>query len=74
MTDIMKWLYADYIKPHIESQPKDGGEAMWFDLLNNNLYPQQKEALQAALDFYAAQGFRLGLKTGLALGEDLRAG
>lgn len=72
MTDIMKWFYADYIKPHIESQPKDAGESMWFDLLNNDLYPQQKEALQAALAFYAAQGFRLGLKTGLTLGEDLR--
>ena len=44
---------------------------MWFDRLDNELYPQEKESLQAVLAFYAAQGFRLGVRTGLALKEDL---
>ena len=47
MTDLMTWLYDHYIKPQIESQPKDATEAMWFDRLDNELYPQEKESLQA---------------------------
>ena len=72
MSDLMQWLYAHYIKPQVEVQPKDDGEAMWFDLLKNDLEPHLEEAHQAAAAFYTVQGFRLGLRTGLALGEDLR--
>ena len=71
MSNFMRWMYDHYIKPQIESQPKDATEAMWFDRLDNELYPQEKESLQAVLAFYAAQGFRLGVRTGLALKEDL---
>ena len=71
MTDLMRCMYENYIRPQIESQPKDATEAMWFDRLDNELYPQEKESLQAVLAFYAAQGFRLGVRTGLALKEDL---
>ena len=39
MSDLMKWMYAHYIKSYIESQPKDDGETMWFDLLENELAP-----------------------------------
>ena len=38
MNDLMTWLYDHYIKPQIESQPKDATEAMWFDRLDNELY------------------------------------
>lgn len=72
MSDLMTWLYQNYIQPQIESRPKDAGEEMQFDFLCNDLYPQQKEALRTALAFYGAQGFRLGLKTGMALGNELR--
>ncbi len=71
MSDLMKWLYQNYIQPQIESQPKDIGEATQIDLLHNELSPQQEETLTAALAFYGAQGFRLGLKTGMALKDDL---
>jgi len=72
MSDLMKWLYQNYIQPQIESQPKDAGEAAQFDLLHNELLPQQEEVLHTALAFYGSQGFRLGVRTGLALKEDLR--
>ncbi len=71
MSDLMTWLYQNYIQPQIESQPKDFGEAAQIDLLHNELSPQQKETLLSVLAFYSTQGFRLGVRTGLALREDL---
>ncbi len=71
MTDLMKLLYRDYIKPNIESQPKDDAEAMQLDFLNNELNPLGQRALQVALAHYAVQGFRLGLRTGVTLRPDL---
>ena len=72
MSDLTQWFYTYYIKPYIENQPKDELTAMQFDLLNNELCPSQKEALRPVLDVYALRGFRLGLKTGLALAADLQ--
>ncbi len=71
MSDFMRWMYDHYIRPNIESQPKDDAEEMWFDFLGNELNEDQTRALHCALAFYAAQGFRLGLRTGVTLGSDL---
>ncbi len=71
MTDLMKLLYQDYIKPNIENQPKDDAEEMQLDLLNNELDPQLRRTMQAMLALYAVQGFRLGLRTGVTLKPDL---
>ncbi len=71
MTDLMKLLYRDYIKPNIESQPKDDAEEMQLDFLNGELDPLGQRALQVALAHYAVQGFRLGLRTGVTLRPDL---
>lgn len=71
MTDLMKWMYQHYIKPNIESQPKDEGEALQIDLLNNELSPQMRKTLQDVLALYATQSFRLGVRTGVTLGVDL---
>ena len=72
MTDLMHWMYDHYIKPNIESQPKDDAEAVCFDLLSNELAPDMRQHLQKALSYYAVQGFRLGVRTGAALNADLR--
>lgn len=56
MSDLMKWMYAHYIRSYIESQPKDDGETMWFDLLENELGPLQRESLEAVTAFFAVQG------------------
>lgn len=71
MSDLMSWFYTHYIKSYVECQPKDELEEVWFDRVDNDLCPHQKEDLQPLLAFYAVQGFRLGLKTGLSLGKDL---
>lgn len=71
MTDLMRWMYQHYIKLQIENQPKDIGEALQLDLLHNELDPQMEQILQDALSYYAVQGFRLGVRTGLALQPDL---
>lgn len=71
MSDLMKWMYKNYIRPQIESQPKDDAEAMWLDSLNNELNPDLRQTLEKALAVYAVQGFRLGVRTGVTLGGDL---
>ena len=71
MSDLMRWMYNHYIKPNIESQPKDDTEDMWFTFLDFELAPQQTQAFQEALAYYAIQGFRLGARTGVTLGADL---
>lgn len=72
MTDAMKRFYTHYIGPQVENQPRDAGEELYFGLLDSDLCPHQKEALENVTAFYAAQGFRLGLKMGMALEEELR--
>lgn len=71
MTDLMRWMYDHYIKPNIESQPRDEGETLQIDLLNNELSPQMQKTLQEVLALYAAQGFCLGVRTGVTLHADL---
>ena len=71
MTDLMRWMYDHYIKPNIESQPRDEGETLQIDLLNNELSPQMRKTLQEVLALYAVQGFRLGVRTGVTLHADL---
>ena len=71
MSDFMRWMYDHYIKPNIESQPKTDGEAMQIDLLNNELSPDMQRTLQDIFAFYAVQGFRLGVRTGVTLYSDL---
>ena len=71
MTDLMRWMYDHYIKPNIENQPRDEGEALQIDLLNNELSPQMRKTLQEVLALYATQSFRLGVRTGVTLHADL---
>lgn len=71
MSDLMRWMYDHYIKPNIESQPRDEGDTLQIDLLNNELSPQMRKTLQEVLALYAAQSFRLGVRTGVTLHADL---
>lgn len=70
MTDAMKWFTANYILPHAEKQPMDFGEQMSLSSLQNELPPSMHPQLETVKEFYALQGFRLGLKLGAALGEE----
>ena len=70
MTDAMKWFTANYILPHAEAQAADFGEQMSLSSLQNELPPSMHPRLETVKEFYALQGFRLGLKLGAALGEE----
>ena len=88
MTDLMGWLYDHYIHPQIENQPQDGADELHFAVLESALMEgadelhfavlesalmeAEKQDLEHVCRFYAVQGFRAGVKFGLALGEDLR--
>ena len=72
MSDLMKWLYDHYIQPQIENQPQDDADELHFAILESSLTEAAKQDLEYVCRFYAVQGFRLGVKTGLALGEDLK--
>ena len=71
MSDLMNWMYKNYIKPNIDCQPTNNFESMQLNLLSNELTPQMQESLQTVLAYYATLGFRLGVRTGAALKEDL---
>lgn len=72
MSDLMKWLYDHYIRPQIENQPRDDGDKLHFTILESALMEAEKQDLEYVCRFYAVQGFRAGVKFGLALGENLR--
>ena len=73
MTDLMGWLYDHYIQPQIENQPRDDGDKLHFTILESALMEAEKQDLDHVCRFYAVQGFRAGVKFGLALGEDLKS-
>ena len=68
MTDFTRWLYANYIKPHIEQQNRTGYEQP-LDVLAIDLMPEQRRDIERLLEFYAANAFLLGLRTGAGLKE-----
>ena len=72
MTDLMGWLYDHYIRPQIEHQPQDDGDELHFAVLESALMEAEKQDLEHVCRFYAVQGFRVGVKFGAALGEDLK--
>ena len=72
MSDLMKWLYDHYIHPQIENQPQDDADELHFAILESALMEAEKQDLEYVCRFYAVQGFRAGVKFGLALGGDLR--
>ena len=66
MTDFMRWLYAQYIRPHLEDADQTGYE-MHLSLLDTDLTRAQKEDYEKALELYASEAFLLGLRTGAGL-------
>lgn len=66
MTDFMRWLYANYIKPQVEQSDITGYEEA-FSLKGTSLCPDMEEACDRLLEFYAGNAFLLGLRTGAGL-------
>jgi len=66
MSDFMKWLYANYIKPQLEKVPQDEYE-MDLSLLKDGLERPNRESYKKAMEFTAIHAFLLGLRTGEGL-------
>ena len=71
MSDFMLWLYANYIRPQLDSAPR-GDCAFHFDLLHNELPPCTRASLDKCLEFTAAHAFLLVLRTGAGLSSAAR--
>ena len=69
MTDFMEWLYNNGIEDYIKEQR---AETSAFSLFEGEYTQTQKEDMENIFSFYAVHGFRLGVRVGLALAEDLR--
>jgi hypothetical protein len=72
MTDFMEWLYNNGIEDYIKKQRADDRETSAFSLFEGEYTQTQKEDMENIFSFYAVHGFRLGVRVGLALAEDLR--
>ena len=71
MSDFMKWLYAQYIKPQLNAAPREEYESD-LDLLRNSLERPYWQSYEKAIEFTAAHAFLLGLRTGKGLSDSLR--
>ncbi len=69
MSDFMKWLYANYIKPHMETPAQGSDYALRRELPESQLEEHSLEDLEKALEFQAVQAFLLGFRTGRGLAE-----
>lgn len=66
MTDFMRCLYASYIRPQTEAGDRTGYE-LPFSLMTDLLDPDLQQKCSRLLEFYSAQAFPLGLRTGAGL-------
>ena len=71
MSDFMVWLYANYIRPQLESAQR-GDYDCHFDLLKDDLPPCARPSLDKCLEFTASEAFLLGVRTGAGLSAGTR--
>lgn len=71
MSDFMKWLYSNYIKPHLDTIPK-GDYSPDFYLLEDDVSPETCGSFGKTQEFTATHAFLLGLRTGQGLSDSLR--
>lgn len=71
MSDFMKWLYANYIKPHLDTIPKGDYEPDFY-LLEDDVSPETRGSFSKVQEFTAAHAFLLGLRTGQGLSDSLQ--
>jgi len=69
MSDFMKWLYDNYIKPHMNTPAQGSDYALRRELLESQLEEHGLEDLEKALEFQAVQAFLLGFRTGKGLAD-----
>lgn len=73
MSDFMKWLYAHYISPYLDTAPR-GDYEFWLSLPDSEVAPMGREAAGKAVEFHTVHAFLLGLRTGAGLASHIPAG
>ena len=69
MSDFMKWLYGNYIKPQLnKAEPAE--YELHLSLMKNDLEPYLTESHEKVLEFTAIHAFLLGLHTGRGLPKE----
>jgi len=68
MSDFMKWLYTNYIRPQLEAAPQEEYE-MDLSLLKDGLERPDRESYKKAVEFTAIRAFALGVRTGRGLAD-----
>ena len=66
MSDFMKWLYANYIKPQLDTVPREDYTPDFY-LLEDDVSPETLDCFKRTQEFTAAHAFLLGLRTGKGL-------
>ena len=69
MSDFMKWLYANYIKPQLDTA-EPGEYELHLSLLGNDLPLYLAESQERQSEFTAIHAFFLGLRTGQGLPKE----
>lgn len=72
MSDFMKWLYANYIKPQIEAVPQEEYE-LDLSFLRDSLERPYLASHEKALEFSALHAFQLGVRTGKGLASSFKS-
>ena len=70
MSDFLTFLYAHYIKPYLDAQPRDDGDTFRASLCENSQTAESQKDVDAVVAFAAAHAFLLGLRTGAGLAAD----
>ena len=71
MSDFLTFLYAHYIKPYLDAQPRDDGDTFRSSLCENSQTAESQKDVDAVVAFAAAHAFLLGLRTGAGLAAEV---
>ena len=66
MNDFMRGLYANYITPQLKTADITGYETP-LSLMDTTMDAGLREQYERAVEFYAANAFLLGIRTGVGL-------
>lgn len=67
----MRWLYANYIKPQLQTADNTGYETP-LSLMETALEPDLRKHFERTMELCASNAFLLGFRTGIGLGKSLK--
>lgn len=67
MNDFLTFLYTSYIRPYLDSLPRDDGDLFRESLCLGSQTEETRKDVEAVVAFAAAHAFVLGVRTGTGL-------